>query len=81
MRRLFSMIIVVLVCCGIFAGCNAEKAPETMADDIFISESISVISENAFSFQNSDYSDIAFESYLHEHGTSSINSSILIYRY
>jgi len=81
MRKYISLISSLLIFASILCGCNSAETPATIADDAFLSESASTIPEDCFSFTNSEFSDIKFESYLHEHGTSSVNSSILIYRY
>ena len=81
MKKCISLLCTLLLCATTLFGCNSTEKPATIATDTFLSESTSAIPENAFSFSNSEYKDVKFDSYLHEHGTSSVNSSILIYRY
>lgn len=81
MRKYISIFSALIIFACILCGCSSPARPATIADDVFLSESVSAIPETSFSFSKSEYADIKFESYLHEHGTSSVNSSILIYRY
>lgn len=68
------------------AGCAKEKqlaadALISVADTSFFSESSSSVPADAFSFAQEGEDSVNFHSYFHEVGTSSVNNSILIYRY
>lgn len=68
------------------AGCAKEKqlaadALISVADTSFFLESSSSIPADAFSFARENADSVNFDSYFREVGTSSVNNSILIYRY
>lgn len=81
MKRLVSVLCVIILFICLLSGCAADDKPASVADETFLAESTMRIPDDAFSFSGSEYEKIKFQSYLHEHGTSSVNSSILVYRY
>ena len=67
-------------------GCTEKKQHATdvlvsVADASFLTESTSSIPDEAFSFARANADSVNFDSYYREVGTSSDNSSILVYRY
>ena len=77
---------IMLVLILNLAGCKKEDQPAvgvvtSVADASFLVESSSCIPADAFSFARENADSENFHSYYREVGTSSVNNSILIYRY
>ena len=77
---------IMLVLILSLVGCTEQEqstvdAWTSVADEDFLAESSSRIPNDAFSFTQMSTDSINFCSYFREVGTSSVNNSILIYRY
>lgn len=85
MKKWITVVIMLTLILNL-AGCTEEKQPAanaliSVADTSFLLESSSSIPADAFSFARENADSVNFHSYFREVGTSSVNNSILIYRY
>lgn len=77
---------IMLVLIFNLAGCTENEQSSvnawiSVADEAFFAESASCIPIDAFSFARMSIDSVNFHSYFRKVGTSSVNNSILIYRY
>ena len=90
MKKTTTLTALILCAAVVFCGCSSIKTKEAIvnvdADITTNSHSaihvpLSFVPDDAFKFSQSKSDFDSFSSYLHEKGTSSVNSRALIYRY
>ena len=86
MSKPVRFILFILIFTVLISGCSAKtevNEDSSITDTAEFKTDIekNCIPDNAFRFSQSRNAIESFESYLHEKGTSSVNSRVLVYRY